>query len=86
MKISVITAVYNNHATLADALDSALAQDYPDVELEGSVNQATQPTFWRPLVAGKTAESACCRPQLLSGFSGGQHCALLLRRLADQQP
>lgn len=34
MKISVITAVYNNHATLADALDSALAQDYPDVELE----------------------------------------------------
>ena len=35
MKISVITAVYNNHATLADALDSALVQDYPDVELEG---------------------------------------------------
>lgn len=33
MKISVITAVYNNHATLADALDSALAQDHPDVEL-----------------------------------------------------
>ncbi|HRY14896.1 MAG TPA: glycosyltransferase family 2 protein [Candidatus Competibacteraceae bacterium] len=33
MKISVITAVYNSRATLADALDSALAQDHPDTEL-----------------------------------------------------
>lgn len=33
MKISVITAVYNNRTTLADALDSALAQDHPDTEL-----------------------------------------------------
>lgn len=33
MKISVITAVYNNRATLADALDSALAQDHSDTEL-----------------------------------------------------
>ncbi|QQS55441.1 MAG: glycosyltransferase [Candidatus Competibacteraceae bacterium] len=33
MKISVITAVYNSHVTLADALDSALAQDHPDTEL-----------------------------------------------------
>ncbi|MCB1823754.1 MAG: glycosyltransferase [Candidatus Competibacteraceae bacterium] len=33
MKISVITAVYNNHATLADALNSVLAQDHPDYEL-----------------------------------------------------
>lgn len=33
MKISTITAVRNSHATLADALDSALAQDHPDKEL-----------------------------------------------------
>jgi glycosyltransferase len=33
MKISVITAVYNNRDTVGQALDSALAQDYPDVEL-----------------------------------------------------
>ena len=33
MKISVITAVYNNRDTVAHALDSALAQDYPNVEL-----------------------------------------------------
>lgn len=33
MKISVITAVYNNQATLADALDSILAQDYRNTEL-----------------------------------------------------
>lgn len=33
MKISVITAVRNGRATLADALDSALAQDHPDTEL-----------------------------------------------------
>jgi glycosyltransferase len=33
MKISVITAVYNNRDTIAQALDSALAQDHPNVEL-----------------------------------------------------
>jgi glycosyltransferase len=33
MKISVITAVYNNRATIAAALDSALAQSHDDVEL-----------------------------------------------------
>jgi glycosyltransferase len=33
MKISVITAVYNNRDTVAQALDSALAQDHPNVEL-----------------------------------------------------
>ena len=33
MKISIITAVRNSHATIADALDSILAQDHPDTEL-----------------------------------------------------
>jgi glycosyltransferase len=33
MKISVITAVYNNRDTVAHALDSALVQDHPNVEL-----------------------------------------------------
>ena len=33
MKLSIITAVRNNRATVAEALDSVLAQDYPDVEL-----------------------------------------------------
>jgi len=33
MKISVITAVYNAQDTIADAIESVLAQDYPDVEL-----------------------------------------------------
>jgi glycosyltransferase len=33
MKISVITAVYNSRDTIAEALDSALAQTHPDVEL-----------------------------------------------------
>ena len=33
MKISIITAVRNSRATLADTLDSALAQDHPDKEL-----------------------------------------------------
>lgn len=32
MKISVITVTYNSAATLADTLDSVLAQDYPEVE------------------------------------------------------
>jgi len=33
LKISVITAVYNNRDTIAQALDSALAQTHTDVEL-----------------------------------------------------
>ena len=33
MKISIITAVRNSRLTLADAFDSALAQDHPDTEL-----------------------------------------------------
>lgn len=33
MRISVITAVYNNRDTITDALDSVLAQSHPDVEL-----------------------------------------------------
>jgi glycosyltransferase involved in cell wall biosynthesis len=33
VKISVITAVFNNRDTVAQALDSALAQTHPDVEL-----------------------------------------------------
>jgi glycosyltransferase involved in cell wall biosynthesis len=33
MKISLITAVYNNRDTVAHAVDSALAQDHPNVEL-----------------------------------------------------
>ena len=32
MKISVITCTYNSQATVADTVESALAQDYPDVE------------------------------------------------------
>jgi glycosyltransferase len=33
MKISIITAVHNNRDTIAQALDSVLAQDHPNVEL-----------------------------------------------------
>lgn len=33
MKISVITAVFNNRDTIAGAIDSVLAQSHPDVEL-----------------------------------------------------
>ena len=33
MKISLITAVFNNRATLAEALDSALSQTHDEVEL-----------------------------------------------------
>lgn len=33
MKISVVTAVYNNASTIRDALESTLSQQYPNVEL-----------------------------------------------------
>ncbi|GAB3531547.1 glycosyltransferase family 2 protein [Pontibacter brevis] len=32
MKVSIITIVYNNRATIADAIDSVLGQSYPDIE------------------------------------------------------
>jgi len=32
MKISVVTVVYNNAATIKDCINSVLVQDYPDVE------------------------------------------------------
>lgn len=50
MKISVITAVYNNRATLAEALDSALAQDHPDKELiviDGASTDGTREVIQR---------------------------------------
>lgn len=57
MKISVITAVYNNRATLADALDSALAQDHPDTELivvDGASTDGTLEVIQR--YAGRLAQ------------------------------
>ena len=50
MKISVITAVRNSRATLADALDSALAQDHPNLELiviDGVSTDGTQEVIQR---------------------------------------
>lgn len=32
MKVSIITIVYNNRDTIADAIDSVLSQTYPDIE------------------------------------------------------
>lgn len=32
MKISIITVVYNNEKTIADAIESVMAQTYPDIE------------------------------------------------------
>ena len=57
MKISIITAVYNNRATLADALDSALAQDHPDKELiviDGASTDGTRDVLQR--YAGRLAQ------------------------------
>lgn len=44
VSISVITAVYNNRATIADALDSTLSQSYPFVEslvIDGASSDGT---------------------------------------------
>lgn len=57
MKISIITAVYNGRATLADALDSALAQDHPDKELivvDGASTDGTRDVLQR--YAGRLAQ------------------------------
>jgi glycosyltransferase len=57
MKISIITAVYNSRATLADALDSALAQTHPDKELiviDGASTDGTLEVIQR--YAGRLAQ------------------------------
>ncbi|MGL4232445.1 MAG: glycosyltransferase family 2 protein [Casimicrobium sp.] len=50
MKISVITAVYNNAGTIAQALESTLSQNYPNVELiviDGGSTDGTQDVIAR---------------------------------------
>lgn len=45
MKISVVTACYNSAATIADTIESFLAQDYPDKEMlivDGASRDATK--------------------------------------------
>lgn len=44
MKLSIITVVYNNEATIAEAIESVFAQDYPDVEyiiIDGASSDGT---------------------------------------------
>lgn len=56
MKISIITAVYNNHETLADALDSALSQvgaDFELVVIDGGSTDGTREVLQR--YAGRIA-------------------------------
>lgn len=50
MRISVITAVYNARGTVADAIDSILAQSHPDIELiviDGASTDGTQEVLER---------------------------------------
>lgn len=45
MKVSIITVVYNGQATIADAIQSVLSQDYPDIEyivIDGASTDGTQ--------------------------------------------
>lgn len=45
MKISVITIVYNNKATIRSCIEAVLAQDYPDIEhvvIDGGSTDGTQ--------------------------------------------
>jgi len=45
MKISIVTAVYNRSATIADAIESVVAQTYPDIEyitVDGLSNDGTE--------------------------------------------
>lgn len=44
MKISIVTVVYNNAATIAQAIESVLNQDYPDIEYIVVDGQSTDGT------------------------------------------
>lgn len=44
MKITIITIVYNNRETIADAIESVLAQTYPDIEYIVVDGQSTDGT------------------------------------------
>lgn len=44
MKVSIITVVYNNQATIAHAISSVLSQDYSDIEyivIDGASTDST---------------------------------------------
>ena len=51
MKVSIVTVVYNGAHTIAEAVESVLAQDYPDLEYI-VVDGASKPT--------KTASPSSC--------------------------
>jgi glycosyltransferase involved in cell wall biosynthesis len=45
LKVSILTVVYNGAATIRDAIESVLAQDYPDIEyiiVDGNSKDGTQ--------------------------------------------
>ena len=45
MKISIVTAAFNSAGTIADAMESVLAQTYPDIEyvlVDGADRKSTR--------------------------------------------
>lgn len=56
MKISIITTCYNRAATIQGAIESVLAQDYPDIEyiiIDGASNDGSVDTVKRMMEDGK---------------------------------
>jgi len=79
MKISVITAVFNNRAHIAEALESVLAQDHADVErvvIDGGSTDGTLAAL-APLAARERRLRVVVAPrgygrQLLAGFAASR--------------
>ena len=77
MKVSIITSCFNREATIGQAIESVLSQDYPDIEYivvdgaskDGSLQVITDirtglPKLFRsPIKACTKASIKECRPQ-----------------------
>lgn len=65
MKVSIITSCYNRQATIADAILSVLAQDYPEIEyivVDGSSTDGSVEAIQKENVRCKTAEFVAAHP------------------------
>ena len=54
MKISIITSCFNREATIGQAIESVLSQDYPDIEYIVVWTEPAKTVHWKLSIATRT--------------------------------